>query len=75
MTFHMEQDANARVKWGGVTVAIGPAEIDAESVPGVVVVAILAKGTRWSVELRASASGSARAQRAAEALRAMLATD
>lgn len=68
----MEQDA--KVKWGDVTVAMGPAEIDAESAPDAVVVAILAKGTRWSVELRASA-GSARAQRAAEALRAMLATD
>ena len=43
----------ARVKWGDVTVAIGPAEIDAESVPGTVVLRVLAKGTRWSVEVPA----------------------
>lgn len=70
----MERE-DAKVKWGSVTVAIGPAEIDAESVPDTVVLKVLSKGTRWSVELRASASGSARAQRAAEALRALLATD
>ena len=53
MTFHVERDAKARVKWGDVTVAIGPAEIDAESVPGVVVLKVLAKGTRWAVEVPA----------------------
>lgn len=54
----MEQ-AEARVKWGVVTVAIGPATIaDMES--GGTVLNILAKGTPWSVELPAETAEALR---------------